>query len=392
MTDTADKSEESSIDFHADLDEGLDQVVRVRDLFKSFRRGDGTTVPAVDGVSLEVAPGELLVLLGPSGCGKTTLLRCLGGLDTPDSGEIEIHGGVVFSSEDRVNVPPNKRRLSMVFQSYALWPQMTALQIVAYPLTCRRIRKKQAQQQAREALRLVGTAELEGQYPGAMSGGQQQRIALARAIVTQDGLVLFDEPLSNVDAKVRGELRAELVAMQQTVGFAAVYVTHDQAEAMELADRIAVLRDGKIEQLGAPEEIYERPATRYVANFIGSNNELLASVTSRTDDTLRLSTDIGEFTSTRPASFGVGDSVYLSFRPEHCRITLDEPAGPDRWQCLVERTVYLGTHREYDVSVGGVKVKAQSDEPGGIEAGTKAWFSVSPGHVTVLPDDGASAA
>lgn len=245
-------------------------VVRLRDLTKRYRRADGEITAAVDGVALDVAPGEFLVLLGPSGCGKTTLLRSIAGLERPDGGTVEIDGRPVFGPG--VNVPPERRGISMVFQSYALWPHLTVHDNVAYPLQNRRgerLTKAGIASRVRDSLALVGIDHLAGQYPGELSGGQQQRIALARAFIAGDGLVLFDEPLSNIDAKVRERLRADLLAMQRRLGFAAVYVTHDQTEAMELASRVAVMRDGRIEQLGTPHDIYVRPTSRYVANFVG---------------------------------------------------------------------------------------------------------------------------
>ncbi|WP_324278085.1 ABC transporter ATP-binding protein [Blastococcus brunescens] len=230
-------------------------VVEVSNLVKRFRRESGAVVNAIDDVSFEVAAGDFVVLLGPSGCGKTTLLRAIAGLETPDQGAIRIGGRAVFSAADRVEVPPERRDISMIFQSYALWPHMTAFKNVAYPLQSRRgrkVAKDEIARRVRQALELVGVGELETQYPGQMSGGQQQRIALARALVNNDELVLFDEPLSNVDAKVREQLRFELVSMQRKLGFSALFVTHDQTEAMELAHRIAVLDSGRIAQFGTP--------------------------------------------------------------------------------------------------------------------------------------------
>ena len=255
-------------------------ALALRDIRKHFTRRDGTKVPAVDGIDLEVAQGEFVVLLGPSGCGKTTLLRCIAGLESPDHGEITIHGDRHYVSAEGLESSPNKRKLGMVFQSYALWPHMKVFSNVAYPLQVKRVSRQQVRERVTEVLKTVGVGELLEQYPGQLSGGQQQRVALARALVSSDGLLLFDEPLSNVDAKVREQLRYEIRRMQQQIGFAAIYVTHDQEEAMELADRIAVLNKGRIAQLGTAQEIYETPADRYVAKFIGATNEILGDVAS----------------------------------------------------------------------------------------------------------------
>src|SRR5690606_21791699 len=260
---------------------GAEAVVAITGLHKRFRRGDGSVVRAIDDVTLSVGRGELVVLLGPSGCGKTTLLRSIAGLEQPDSGEITVSGTTQYSSERGLDVPPERRNISMIFQSYALWPHMTVFDNVAYPLQSRRSRrpaKDELRRRVREALTLVGVPELERQYHSQMSGGQQQRVALARALVSNDEVVLFDEPLSNVDAKVREQLRLELLAMQRSLGFSAVCGTHDQAAAMELAHRIAVIDTGRVAQIGTPQEIYLRPATRYVANFIGASNEVVGRV------------------------------------------------------------------------------------------------------------------
>ena len=249
-------------------------IVSVRELAKVFRREDGSHARAIDGVSLDVAPGEFVVLLGPSGCGKTTLLRSIAGLEQPDAGTIAIRGNTVFDADAGIDMPPERRRLSMIFQSYALWPHMTAFQNVAYPLQNRRLKRREIAERVGRVFELVGIPELQRSYPGQMSGGQQQRVALARALAGDADLILFDEPLSNVDAKVREQLRVELLSMQRELGFAAIYVTHDQAEAMELAHTVAVMREGQVAQSGPPQEIYLEPASRYVADFVGSSNEL----------------------------------------------------------------------------------------------------------------------
>ncbi|HTM76427.1 MAG TPA: ABC transporter ATP-binding protein [Devosia sp.] len=239
--------------------------IRVRNLIKSFRRqGGGGEVIPVNAVSLDVAADEMLVLLGPSGCGKTTLLRCIAGLERPDSGEIFINDEPVYSSEKGIFLPPDKRPISMVFQSYALWPHMTLFENVAYPLRARNVKGDDIRRRTLETLDVVGLAALANQYPGQISGGQQQRVALARAVVSQTGVVLFDEPLSNVDARVREQLRLEIRRMQRAFGFSGLYVTHDQSEAMAVADRIAVLNDGHMEQIGTPEDVSLFESYRYI--------------------------------------------------------------------------------------------------------------------------------
>jgi iron(III) transport system ATP-binding protein len=247
--------------------------VSIRGLSKRFAAKPPTT--AIDDLDLEIEPGEFLVLLGPSGCGKTTTLRCVAGLETADEGAIAFGDRPVFDASRRIDVPPNKRNIGMVFQSYALWPHMTVRKNVGYPLRARKIRGKQANEWIEEVARLVDTTNLLDRYPAQLSGGQQQRVALSRGLVARPELVLFDEPLSNLDARLRELVRTEIHELHGRLKFTAVYVTHDQTEALALGDRLAIMRSGALEQLGRPDEIFEEPATEYVADFIGMSNRLV---------------------------------------------------------------------------------------------------------------------
>jgi len=353
-------------------------VVAVRALSKSFRREDGTIVPAVDNVSLTVDQGEFVVLLGPSGCGKTTLLRAIAGLEKPDSGRVAIYGRPMFDAAATLNIPPEGRGVSMIFQSYALWPHMTAFDNVAYPLRSRRVGAGEIAGRVDASLALVGIAELAGQYPSQMSGGQQQRVALARSIVANDNLILFDEPLSNVDAKVREQLRIELLAMQRKLGFSALYVTHDQTEAMALAHRVAVMRAGRIAQIGPPRDVYERPMSRYVANFIGTTNEMTGRITGLAPTGLvTVRTDLGDVVAV-PAdpSLTAGAAVAVVFRPERCALTTAEPESPNRWQGVVEATLFLGSHTEHVVRVGEHLFDVWSATDRTFAPGAPIWLSV----------------
>ena len=246
--------------------------VSIRALSKRF--GGKVPATAIDDLTLEVQPGEFLVLLGPSGCGKTTTLRCIAGLESADVGTIAFGERAVFDASARVNVPPNKRNIGMVFQSYALWPHMTVRQNIGYPLKARRVKRSVATEWIEEVAELVDCSALLDRYPAQLSGGQQQRVALSRGLVARPDLVLFDEPLSNLDARLRDQVRSEIHELHQRLHFTAVYVTHDQSEALALGDRLAIMRTGKIEQLGRPEEVFEDPATEYVAGFIGMGNRL----------------------------------------------------------------------------------------------------------------------
>jgi len=249
--------------------------IEIRDLV--VRYGD---VPAVDGVSFTVAQGEHLTLLGPSGCGKTTTLRAIAGLEEPSSGSIRIDGETVYSAAERRNVPAERRGVSMVFQSYAVWPHMSVFDNVAYGLRVRKLPKEEIADQVDRALGLVQMRSFADRSAALLSGGQQQRVALARAIAFSPTVLLFDEPLSNLDAKLRVEMRVELRELQRRLGVTSVYVTHDQEEALAISDRVVVMNVGGIEQIGSPEDIYNRPKTRFVADFVGSANLIAGTVSN----------------------------------------------------------------------------------------------------------------
>ncbi|HEV8251717.1 MAG TPA: ABC transporter ATP-binding protein [Gaiellaceae bacterium] len=342
-------------------------MLSVRDLVKSFPAGRGEGVRrvlAVESVSFEVDEGELFTLLGPSGCGKTTTLRCIAGLESPDAGEIEVAGKVFFSSERRVHVPANARGLGMVFQSYAIWPHMDVFQNVAFPLQVlprrRRPPRKQLRDQVERALEVVRLDQFASRRATDLSGGQQQRLALARALVLEPPLLLLDEPLSNLDAKLREDMRFELKRLQRELGITSVYVTHDQAEALALSSRIAVMRNGKIEQIGKPREVYERPGSRFVADFIGTSNFLDGTVNARENGVYTIETQLGELRARSDANLAVGARVTVSARPEHIALRPgSNGAGPNRWQGRVEARAFLGEFVDHVVSVGGREIRAR---------------------------------
>jgi iron(III) transport system ATP-binding protein len=362
---------------------GSREVLSINNVTKFFERANGTTVPAVDGVTLSVRSGEFLVLLGPSGCGKTTLLRCIAGLEQPDAGRITIDGKTVFSSAERIELSAQQRTLSMVFQSYALWPNMSVFDNIAYPLRNRKIRKAQIVEDVQRIAKLVGIEEVVGQFPNHISGGQQQRVALARALVSGDALVLFDEPLSNVDAKVRKDLRIELTALQNRFGFAAVYVTHDQEDAMELGTKIAVLEKGKVAQMASPREVYQNPASRYVATFIGSTNEFDGTVISVDATGLDIETHMGVIRSEREYhGFTVGDEVVAIFRPEHGYLTSECPEGANALKGTFRMELFSGSHAEQVVTHNHKVYRVWHGREQ--EHGSDAWMSVAPEKVHVF--------
>ena len=322
---------------------------RISGLGKRF----GATSVVAD-FSLVVEDGEFVVILGPSGCGKTTTLRMIAGLATPDAGTVEIDGRVVSDPARGVFVRPERRHLGMVFQSYAIWPHMTVLQNVAYPLRVRGMRATARRERAREALALVDLADEAARPASLLSGGQMQRVALARALVADPALVLFDEPLSNLDLKLRERLRAELKSLQRKARMTGIYVTHDQAEAAELADRIVVMEAGRVVQIGTPEELYRAPRSRFVAEFISTANVLAATVQATAGaGAARVVTGAGPVLLVRhdhPVT--PGDAVNVIVHPEDCAIgPADDPdAGPHPARVLGRR--FLGTSTRYTVSWG----------------------------------------
>src|SRR4029453_16811660 len=311
--------------------------LEVTDLRKQFSIGR----PAIDGVSFTVPAGEIVVLLGPSGCGKTTTLRCVAGLEHPTSGQISIAGRVVSSPERGILVPPRLRELGMVFQSYAVWPHMTVRQNVVYPLKHRKLSRSDPRLKGDEALELVGLSEYAERPVVALSGGQMQRVALARSIVYRPQLLLLDEPLSNLDAKLRLRLRDDLRVILKQTGMTALYVTHDQAEAVVLGDRIGVMRDGKLLPMGTPDQIYNRPADLFVANFTGATNELAGTLVGRNGEV-----GIIDFGGGRRGEAALlhplnpGDKVRIALRPEN--IGIGRQGGANIFPARVGGAPYQG--------------------------------------------------
>ena len=323
--------------------------VRLDKVEKTLTRGVNDTTLALNQVSLEIERGELFFLLGPSGCGKSTCLRTIAGFYQPDSGQL------LFDDDLMNDVPPHKRNTGMVFQNYALWPHMTVGQNVAYGLNLRKIDSVTTQKKITEVLKVVQMEDYADRPVNAISGGQQQRIALARAIVIEPNVLLLDEPLSNLDAKLRLELRNEIKRIHDRADITAIYVTHDQSEALSLADRIAVMRNGKIVQVGTPQEIYRQPINTWVAYFIGETNFLPGQVTEKVNQILSIQTEIGQLkaNSNTQYNFGVGDQVYCSIRPEAVQFGFGEDQSEvNRFQATSRNITYLGQTEEYELAVG----------------------------------------
>src|SRR3954470_21025607 len=287
------------------------------------------TVPAVRGVSFDVLPGEQLTLLGPSGCGKTPPLRAIAGLEQPTAGEIRIDGNIVYSSDARINIRAEKRGLSMVFQSYAIWPHMTVFENVAYGLRVRRTEAAELAEKVHQALDMVQMRSFASRRAAQLSGGQQQRVALARAFVFQPSVLLFDEPLSNLDAKLRGDMRIELRELQHRLGITSVYVTHDLEEALAMSDRIVVMRDGAIEQTGTPSEIYNAPRTSFVADFVGSSKLIRGRLRPdlAADGLIVLEASPGRLVHGVACGRPVKAEAVFSVRTVHLRLSFERPPG-----------------------------------------------------------------
>ena len=342
-------------------------MLEIQNLSKSFNvRGD-RVVKASDEVSFNVEPGEFFTLLGPSGCGKTTTLRCVAGLERPQEGKIQLRGRTVFDAAGRVFVVPNQRNIGMVFQSYAIWPHLTVFNNVAFPLKAGGQRNfKILRVKVEHVLDLVGLSGFEDRSATQLSGGQQQRVALARALVKEPDLLLLDEPLSNLDTKLRERMRSELKRLQRELGITTLYVTHDQMEAVLLSDRIAVMNGGRILQLGRPGEIYDQPNSQFVADFMGATNLLSGTLRSeaRAAGVELVDTDIGPILCSFTERMACGSRVVISVRPENIKIAKeDRPEGNNIIDGRVkERSYYMGLV-EYMIDVRGreLKVRAAAD-------------------------------
>ncbi|MEZ4769993.1 MAG: ABC transporter ATP-binding protein [Caldilineales bacterium] len=336
----------------------------LRNLEKRFpARGGSGEVTAVNRIDLEIERGEFVTLLGPSGCGKTTTLRLIAGFEFPTSGEIILDGS------DVAPLPPDKREMSMVFQSYAIFPHLSVFENIAYGLKLRKLPKDDIKQRVAQVLALTELDGLQNRAPNQLSGGQQQRVALARALVMEPKVLLLDEPLSNLDAKLREQMRTEIREIQQRLGITSVYVTHDQVEAMSLSDRIVVMNQGRIEQAGTPQQVYRQPHTAFVANFIGRTNFVQATVREAADGWLHVDALGGAVAVPMPERpRQPGDQITIVVRPDWLKLNESSDAGAIMG--VVVRSTYLGSEVEYEVSVAGqMLVVVESD----------------PRHVVVIP-------
>ncbi|QTQ14303.1 ABC transporter ATP-binding protein [Treponema parvum] len=349
----------------------LDHITKI---YKDYKTGKDFA--AVDDISLDIKPGSFVTLLGPSGCGKTTTLRMVAGFESPDKGEIYI-------GDQAINeLTPNKRDTAMVFQSYALLPHYNVFDNIAYGLKIRKVAKDEIAERVMAMLKLVELEGLEGRMTNQLSGGQQQRVALARALVVQPSVLLFDEPLSNLDAKLRVAMRTEIRKIQQTVGITAIYVTHDQSEAMSISDQIIIMNKGKIAQMGTPREIYYQPKDEFVADFIGEVNFLTGSVTSI--DSKAIHVDVGgvDITAESFEKVQKGDPCKIVLRPESATLA-DKGVLP----CTVTLSTFMGSYQYYQADVNGMMIKITEYNPKNrklYEAGDKAYLNFDSLNLHIL--------
>jgi len=362
-------------------------AVRLRDLWKTY---PGSTNPAVQNLSLDVHDGEIVTLLGPSGCGKTTTLRMVAGLETPDTGDIYFGDQAVVVSSRRFSLPPNKRNVGMVFQSYAIWPHMTVAQNVAFPLKARRIPKREITERVQRALDLVGLSGFESRPGPLLSGGQQQRVAFARALVTEPRVLLLDEPFSNLDAKLREQMRISVKLLQKRLSVAMLFVTHDQIEALSLSNRIALMNFGVVQQQGEPRLLYESPVNEFVRDFVGRTVLFKGQVQSSNPSgqiaiAIAGGRDCVVFgRSYNPDGIKNGDPVFIAVRPEDVEIqpalSATMPSGISAG--TVKTTLFVGERIEYQVEVddqGMMMIYGERHKP--IDEGKRVWLKVRPdGH------------
>jgi iron(III) transport system ATP-binding protein len=364
-------------------------MLEVRDLTKSYVTAGAKPVLAIEGVSFTVERGKIFTLLGPSGCGKTTTLRSIAGLETPDKGEIVASGETVFSAATGVRVPANTRGFGMVFQSYAIWPHMSVFENVAFPLQVRgrkpRHSRREIDAEVSRMLEIVDLAGYEYRQATQLSGGQQQRLALARALIAKPSLLLLDEPLSNLDAKLREKMRFELKRLQREVGITSIYVTHDQSEALGLSHDIAVMDRGRIVQIGSPRDIYERPKDDFVAEFVGTTNFISAEVVATNADpagyVVRMGAGSLVVATADPLSRE--DKVTLSIRPEDVEVSTQPLAGPNTWEATVDNHMFLGFCQDIALLWGPVRLEARVHPSLRVETGDTVRIRVAPDRCVI---------
>lgn len=332
-------------------------MITVKGLVKRYQGENRSN--AVDHIDFVIPDGQLFTLLGPSGCGKSTTLRMIAGLEEPTAGEIILGDQIVYSKEKGINIPTNKRPIGMVFQSYAIWPHMTVFENVSFPLKIQKVKKQELEERTHKMLEVVGLGHLAHRPATALSGGQQQRVALARALVREPKVLLLDEPLSNLDAKLREQMRDEIRVIQQKIGITAIYVTHDQSEALAISDLVMLMKDGKIMEFGPPVDIYHHPRSAYGAQFVGVSNRLDGKVQQAGDGRCQISVGDRTIECGCKPEIRAGDMVNAFIRPEN--ISMHQGySGAASWNGIVKQTVFLGDVWEYTVAVDNHSLRIRS--------------------------------
>jgi iron(III) transport system ATP-binding protein len=364
-------------------------MVQIEALEKYFGE-DKERVHVLKGISLDIPEGSLYTFLGPSGCGKTTTLRCVAGLERPDGGRISIGNQAVFASGERVYVPTNKRPIGMVFQSYAIWPHMTVAENVAYPLTIQRRPKAEIRQRVSDVLKIVGLDGLEDRPAPKLSGGQQQRVAFARALVNEPKVMLLDEPLSNLDAKLRVQMRSEIKALQRRTHITTIFVTHDQSEALAISDQIAVMHGGKLIEVGAPQELYTRPKRRFTATFLGLTNLIEGKVIEVDGDGRpgKIETKKGILTFIPATTLRKDQQAVISIRPENIPVHKEKPQGLDNvLEGTVKEAVFMGDAYQCKIAVGDDLLAVHTHPFNTMTPGDRVYLHLDPGSCNGLPAD-----
>jgi len=376
-----------SVNGHVSSDEGFLVIDRINKQFKETK--------AVDNVSFTLAKGQFLTLLGPSGCGKTTTLRSIAGFETIDSGRISIDGSLVSDPTNGVNIPPEKRNFGMVFQSYAVWPHMTVAENVAYGLHKAKLSRGDQRERVQRVLAMVGLSGQIDRPATMLSGGQQQRVALARAIVYEPKILLFDEPLSNLDAKLRERMRIELRRLQADLGITSVYVTHDQEEAMVVSDTVIVMNFGEIQQIGPPTEIYDRPANRFVADFIGAANIFdcvirdVEASRERAQAEARLGNGSVTVVGLPHHTLKSGDEAAMCVRNENIQLLEANQSAPEGWNAIkgrVGQRINMGSFIDYTLMVNDAELRLRTPRSVTVAEGQEAVAAFSPEHCLCVPN------
>jgi iron(III) transport system ATP-binding protein len=367
-------------------------MLSVRELCTEYPDKNGNVVKAAQDVAFDIPEGKLFTLLGPSGCGKTTTLRSIAGLERPKSGTIAVSDTLVYSSGRGVFVAPNQRNFGMVFQSYAIWPHMSVFENAAFPLRVsrnKRFSKKEIDERVNRVLSVVALENFAGREATKLSGGQQQRLALARALVMEPKLLLLDEPLSNLDAKLREKMRFELKRLQRELSLTTIYVTHDQQEALALSHQIALMHNGRIVQLGTPREIYENPTSRFAADFVGTtsfNEATVKARETRTDEWV-VDSEIGTIHMPGTDPLQEGEKVTLSIRPENVRLleSTQGCASPDRLlQGTVDSKLFLGEFVDFQIDLGRTQLLARAHPSLRTPIGERIFVDIQPEHCTLI--------